>query len=184
MSFSALPLELIRKIITQNDERSLLTASVVNKSINSMRLNKLLFPVQLENFFDIGIETPVNLIERKKMHKHIRDSARMILKRRITTQKRGSIQKKNTKICPALFLFHTYDYIETLNRMIGDATKYDSPYNIYEFRSAKFNWKVLGFIDYEHFTTTNKSDKNMNIWNNSKTLGLKFASNKSLQALI
>jgi hypothetical protein len=147
-----------------------------------MRLNKLLFPVQLENYFDIGIETPVTLIERKNMHKHLRDSARMILKRRITTQKRGSIQKKNTKIYPALF--HTYDYIETLNRMIGDATKYDSPYNIYEFRSCKFNWKVWGFIDYEHFTTTNKSDKNMNIWNNSKTLGIKFASNKSLQAII
>ena len=61
MSFCQLPSELIRKIITQNDERSLLTASVVNKSIYSMRLNKLLFPVQLENFFDIGIETPVNL---------------------------------------------------------------------------------------------------------------------------
>ena len=35
--------------------------------------------------------------------------------------------EKNTKIYPALF--HTYDYIETLNAMIGDATKYDSPYN-------------------------------------------------------
>lgn len=182
MSFSVLPLELIRKIITQNDERSLLTASVVNKSIYSMKLNKLLFPVQLENFFDIGIETPVNLIERKKMHKHLRDSATRVLKNRITTQKRGSIQKKNTKIYPALF--HTYDYIETLNAMIGDATKYDSPYNIYKYKSKTFNWKVLGFMDYEHFTTTNKSDKNMNIWNNSKTLGIKFASNKSLQAII
>ncbi len=182
MSFSALPLELIRKIITQNDERSLSTASVVNKSIYSMRLNKLLFPVRLENYFDIGIETPVTLIERKNMHKHLRDSATRVLKNRITTQKRGSIQKKNTKIYPALF--HTYDYILTLNAMIGDATKYDSPYNIYRYKSKILNWKVLGFIDYEHFTRTNQSDKNMNIWNNSKTLGIKFASNKSLQAII
>ena len=68
--------------------------------------------------------------------------------------------------------------------MIGDATKYDSPYNIYRYKSKIFNWKVLGFMDYDHFTTINKSDKNMNIWNNSKMIGIKFATNKSLQAII
>ena len=67
MSFSVLPLELIRMIVTQNDERSLLTASIVNKSINRLNLHKLLFPVQLEAFFDVMVDNPVTLDERKKM---------------------------------------------------------------------------------------------------------------------
>jgi hypothetical protein len=181
MSFSELPSELIRKIITQNDESSLLNASVVNKMISSMGLNRLLFPVQLENFVDVGIDDSITLPQRKRMHKHIKDSAIRLFKRRKT----GTKKKDNEKIM--LSLFYTYDYIETLNQIIGDATKYDSPHSIYRMRKSQFNWKILGFMNYEHFLRTDKSDKNMNVWNSSKTIGIKIASSagsKSLQAII
>ena len=74
-----------------------------------MRLNKLLFPVRLEKLtaFDIGIETPVTLIERKKMHKHLRDSATRVLKNRITTQKEDRSRKKTQKsilLCSTLMI--------------------------------------------------------------------------------
>lgn len=176
MSFSVLPLELIRMIVTQNDERSLLTASIVNKSINRLNLHKLLFPVQLEAFFDVMVDNPVTLDERKKMHKHIKDSTLNLFKRRRMTK--GQNEKY------LLSLYYTYDYIETLNSIIGDRTKYDSPYNIYRIKKSGLNWKVLGFMNYEHFSNTNKTDKNMNIWNNSKNIGVRIAGSKSLQALI
>ena len=154
-NFINLPEEIQRKILLFNDESVLLKCIYLNKKIYSYNFYKLFIPYGLEYFYDFNNPNN-NRDTRIKMHKDYIKTINECAKHNNITSRQ----------------FYLHELKDNISRIIGDNTKYDCPFTLlddYLQTKNTRNWKIFGFLSYEHFINTIQHDNQMNYWRERKS---------------
>jgi len=126
MNFTDLPNEIIRKIICYLPQDKFVIGNMINKDIYAMKLNLMLIPWYIENLGAIS-DNDLPLIHRLTIYKYY-------------------ISNDNPIVLP-------YELLEEINKLIGDASKYDKLYKWKEGKKLNYKERFINKILYENSTT-------------------------------
>ena len=140
--FDRLPPELTRRIVLANNPSSVVRSSVVSKGLYALDLRKLVMPLAMNEWLaHVDEQEGVTFERRKTVNYSFRTHSRHLAARYGTSR----------------FAVHAVYITNRLAALVGDQSKYDSPYNAFRKRKGYTDWKAHGYLNAEHFERSHPS---------------------------